>query len=208
LGVYDSYDIPANYGPSTLNTPQMFVISYVYDLPFYRNRSSILGRVLGGWELSGITTIQSGQSLSVTQGTDPFQLVNITGTNTPLYPGGVGLGRGSTAQIRTDVVGDVNGPKTAAEFFNTAAFATAVGHFGDERPGAFLGPGFQVWDMSLIKNTRFGERFNMQLRLETFNTFNHGNPNGVDTTIGDGSFGAVNGWHDPRNLQLGIKLSF
>jgi hypothetical protein len=208
LGVYDSYDIPANYGPSTLNTPQMFVISYVYDLPFYRNRSSILGRVLGGWELSGITTIQSGQSLSVTQGTDPFQLVNITGTNTPLYPGGVGLGRGSTAQIRTDVVGDVNGPKTAAEFFNTAAFATAVGHFGDERPGAFLGPGYQVWDMSLIKNTRFGERFNMQLRLETFNTFNHGNPSGVDTNIGDGSFGAVNGWHDPRNLQLGIKLNF
>jgi len=216
LGVYDSYDIPANYGPSTLNTPQMFVVSYVYELPFHKNQSGLLGKVLGGWELSGITTIQSGQSISVVQGTDPFQLVIAPGTTIgctttpcPLYPGGVGLGRGSSAQIRTDVVGDVNGPKTAAEFFNTAAFATAVGHFGDERPGALLGPGYQVWDMSLIKNTRFGERFNTQLRLETFNTFNHGNPSGVDANISDGSsFGTVNGWHDPRNLQLGIKLNF
>ncbi len=63
LGVYDSYNIASNYGPSTLNTPQMFVASYVYDLPFYRSQSGFLGRVLGGWELSGITTIQSGQSL-------------------------------------------------------------------------------------------------------------------------------------------------
>jgi hypothetical protein len=215
LGVYDSYDIAANYGPSTLNTPQMFVISYVYDLPFYRNRSGFAGRVLGGWELSGITTIQSGQSLSVVQGTDPYQLVTTSSTTIscstppcPLYPGGVGLGRGSTAQIRTDVVGDVNGPKSAAEFFNTAAFATAVGHFGDERPGAILGPGFQVWDMSLMKNTKLGERVNLQLRLETFNTFNHGNPSGIDTNISDSSFGAVNGWHLPREVQLGAKINF
>lgn len=210
LGVYDSYDIAANYGPSTLNTPQMFVASYVYDLPFYKNQSGLLGRVLGGWELSGITTIQSGQSTSVIQGTDPFALV----ANGATYPGGVGLNRGSTAQIRTDVVGDVNGPKTAGEFFNTAAFSEAVGHFGDERPGALLGPGFQVWDLSLIKNTRFGERVNLQLRLETFNAFNHGNPSSIDLNIdnlvpgGGGSFGTVNGWHDPRNVQLGAKISF
>ncbi len=72
LAVYDTYDYKQSYGPSTLNTPQMLVVSYVYDLPFYRNQRNFVGQVLGGWEFSGITTIQSGQSTTITQGTDPF----------------------------------------------------------------------------------------------------------------------------------------
>ena len=199
LATYDTYDYKQSYGPSTLNTPQMLVVSYVYDLPFYRSQSGLAGRVLGGWEISGITTIQSGQSTTITQGTDPFGAA----------PGGLGMLRsGSTVQIRADQIGDPNGPKTAAEFFNTAAFATAVGAFGTSRPGAILGPGLQVWDLSLIKNIRFAERVGMQLRLETFNTFNHGNPSSIDTNVGDGNFGAVTGWHDPRNVQIGVKINF
>ena len=62
---------------------------------------------------------------TVTQsGNDPFA----TAANNN---SGLNLARGATAQIRTDLIGDPHGPKTAAEFFNTAAFATAVGHFGD-----------------------------------------------------------------------------
>src|SRR5579864_5120247 len=197
LATYNTYDYKQSYGPSTLNTPQMLVVSYVYELPFYRNQQNLAGHLLGGWELSGITTIQSGQSTSVTQGSEPF------GT----FPNGLGmLSPGDTVQIRADQIGDPHGPKTAAEFFNTAAFAAAVGHFGTSRPGAILGPGIQVWDMSLIKNFKFAERVGLQLRLETFNTFNHGNPSGLDTNVGDGAFGQVTGWHDPRNVQLGAKI--
>ncbi len=117
---------------------------------------------------------------------------------------------GSTVGVRADqVLANASGPKTAAQFFNTAAFADAVGHFGTSPVGAIYGPGLQVWDMSLIKNTRIAERLNMQLRLETFNTFNHGNPMTVDTNVDDGaSFGTVNGWHDPRNVQIGAKFNF
>jgi hypothetical protein len=200
----------------------MFVASYVYDLPFFRNQSGFVGKVLGGWELSGITTIQSGQSLSITQGSDPFgaQTVpysvggcTIAGTTTscPLYPGGLGMTRsGSTVQVRADQISNnVGGPKTAGQFFNTAAFTDAVGHFGSSRVGAIYGPGLQVWDMSLIKNIRFAERVGLQLRLETFNTFNHWNPMSIDTGVDDGaSFGTVNGWHDPRNVQIGAKINF
>ncbi len=223
LAVYDSYDLKQNYGPSTLNTPQMFVASYMYQLPFFKNERSLAGQVLGGWELSGITTIQSGQSLSVTQSNDPFSLVT-TNTSTisctinppsvtscPVNPGGLGMNRpGSTVQIRADQIGDPNGPKTAREFFNTAAFTQAVGHFGTSRAGTLLGPGLQTWDVSLIKNFRFAERVGLQLRLETFNTFNHGNPSSLDLNFNDGpgAFGAVNGWHDPRNVQIGAKINF
>jgi hypothetical protein len=206
VATYNTYDYKQSYGPSTLNTPQMLVVSYVYDLPFFKGQRNFVGQVLGGWEFSGITTIQSGQSTSITQGSDPFGAL----------PNGLGmLSAGSTVQIRADQIGDPNGPKTAAEFFNTAAFAPAAGHFGSSRPGAILGPGLQVWDLSLIKNIKFAERIGLQLRLETFNTFNHGNPSGVDTSVsdsplygGNGTFGTVTGWHDPRNVQIGAKLNF
>jgi hypothetical protein len=199
----------------------MFIASYVYDLPFYKNQQGFVGKVLGGWEISGITTIQTGQSLSITQGSDPLAAVTVpysvggcaisaSTTSCPLYPGGLGMTRsGSTVQVRADQIGNASGPKTAARFFNTAAFTDAVGHFGTSPVGAIYGPGLQVWDMSLIKNIRFAERVALQLRLETFNTFNHGNPSTVDTNVDDGaSFGTVNGWHDPRNVQIGAKVNF
>jgi hypothetical protein len=202
LGVADAYDLKQSYGLSTLNTPQILVVSYVYDLPFYRHDNSLVGHVLGGWEVSGITNFQSGQSTTVTQGgVDPF--ANAANNNS-----GLNLARGATAQLRTDLIGDPHGPKTAAEFFNTAAFATAAGHFGTERPGTVLGPGFQLWDISLIKNINFGEHVGLQLRLETFNAFNHGSPSGLNTDIGSGSFGSISGWHDPRTVQLGAKIKF
>jgi hypothetical protein len=201
LSAYDTYDLKQSYGPSVLNTPQMLVVSYVYDLPFYRNQRGFVGQALGGWEFSGITTIQSGQSQIMTQSNDPWALAG--------DPGGLGMTRpGETVFIRPDQIGNPHGPKTAAEFFNTAAFTEAIGHFGSSRPGAILGPGIQVWDMSLIKNFRFAERAGLQLRLETFNTFNHGNPSGIDTNVGDSNFGAVTAWHDPRNVQIGAKINF
>jgi hypothetical protein len=214
LSAYNTYDLKQSYGPSVLNTPQMFVMSYVYDLPFYKNQSGLAGHVLGGWELSGITTIQSGQSQLVTQSNDPWQLVTTNSATPycstppcPLYPGGLGMGSSSIA-IRPDQIGSASGSKSVTKFFNTAAFTDAVGHFGSSRPGAFLGPGYQIWDMSIMKNINFGERASLQLRLETFNTFNHGSPSSIDTGVDDGAFGAVNNWHDPRNVQLGAKIRF
>jgi hypothetical protein len=206
-GVQDSYNILAAYGPSTLNTPQIFVLSYVYDLPFFKDQKGLVGHLAGGWEVSGITNVQSGQSMTITQGTDPFATAanNLSGLN---------LARGLDIQIRTNQVGNPQGPKTPTEFFNTSAFQLASGAFGDERPGAVLGPGFQLWDISLIKNLQFTERLRLQLRFEGFNVFNHGSPGQgegafpVDTVIGSPSFGAVTSYHDPRTLQLGAKLQF
>ncbi len=223
-GASDTYDLKLDYGPSGLNTPQMFVANYVYELPFYKSERSLAGHLLGGWELSGIVTIQTGQSQSITQFADPWQLVttnsatpNCSTPPCPLYPGGIGIGPSSIFP-RVDQIGNAGAPRSALAFFNTAAFTEAVGHFGSSRPGAVLGPGYQVWDTSLFKNFKFGERVGFQLRLETFNTFNHGNPNSIQTDIdylaapgtavAPGDFGTVNGWHDPRELQIGGKINF
>jgi len=143
--------------------------------------------VQGGWELSGIVNFQSGQSLIINQKNDPWSLVTTTNstqactisattTSCPLFPGGIGFPSGAPPNqgLRADQVPGVStsGPKTPGEFFNTAAFTQAVGHFGSAAPGAVLGPGFQPWDTSLFKAIKFGERASFQLRLETFNTFN------------------------------------
>jgi Carboxypeptidase regulatory-like domain/TonB-dependent Receptor Plug Domain len=202
LGASNAYNLRQDYGLSTLNTPQILVVSYLYDLPFYKGQRSLAGHVLGGWEISGVSNFQTGQSTTVTQGgVDPF-------ANAANDKSGLNLARGATAQLRTDLIGDPHGPKSVTQFFNTAAFAPALGHFGTERPGTVLGPGFQLWDFSLIKNVSFGERAALQLRLETFNVFNHGSPNSIDTDINSSTFGRVNGWHDPRTVQIGAKVTF
>ncbi len=212
-GIQDTYNVKAAYGLSTLNTPQIFVLSYVYQLPFFKNERNLKGYLLGGWEVSGIANIQTGQSLTVTQGNDPFA----TAANDN---SGLNLAREGLIQIRANRSGDVNGPKTPAEFFNTAAFSPASGAFGNEAPGSLLGPGFQLWDTSLHKNFDLGERVRVQLRFESFNTFNHGSPNAINTscvgstadplscTAGNPAFGTVTGYHDPRTLQLGAKVQF
>jgi len=220
LGVYDTYNLSQSYGLSSTNTPQMLSINYVYQEPFFKKQEG-LGWLLGGWELSGIITIQSGQSLTITQANDPWSLVTQTTSNQactitagpppvtscPTYPGGLGMGS-STIAIRPNQTGSSTGPKTVGEYFNTAAFSQAVGEFGNAATGSVLGPGFQRWDTSLFKNMKFGERVGFQLRLETFNTFNHGSPATVDVGLNDKAFGQVTSYHIPRNVQIGGKLTF
>jgi hypothetical protein len=106
------------------------------------------------------------------------------------------------------------------QYINIGAFSDAVGQFGNEAQGSVLGPGFQRWDTSLFKNFKFGERVGFQLRLETFNTFNHGSPSSIDTNVDDQlttvnpygnnstTFGQVTAYHIPRNVQIGGKFTF
>ncbi len=77
--VYDTYNFGQNYGPAALNTPQIFVANYVYDLPFFKDQRGFVGHILGGWEVSGITTIESGQSISMSQFNDPFNSDDFSG---------------------------------------------------------------------------------------------------------------------------------
>lgn len=218
VAIYDTYNRALDYGPGFYNTPHVFVASYVYQLPFFKQQKGIVGHVLGGWELSGITTVQSGQSQTITQAEDPFACTTSTvtglcvaGSAPGTYPGGLGIGTSGDAfiTVRPDVVAPLTGgPKKLTQWFNTAAFAPAAGHFGTAGVGTVLGPGLQNWDLAAIRNIKFGERASLQIRGEFFNAFNHTNFNAIDTSINDGSFGQVLSTHNPRNIQLGAKLYF
>ncbi len=201
----DSYDFSLDYGPSNFNQPQTFTADYVYDLPFFKHQQGVGGKVLGGWQVSGITAFLSGQSFSLSQPHDPWD------------PNGLNVGLGISSP-RPDQIAPVHMTKTVDAWFSKSSFAPAINHFGSEGNGSLLGPGYNNWDLAAIKNVTFRERYNFQLRGEFFNAFNHesfgagyGNAStagGVDTSTGDASFGQVTSGHAPRRIQLGAKFNF
>ncbi len=100
---------------------------------------------------------------------------------------------------------------TIANWFNPCAFALVPA--ADVRPGnapngAVRQPGLQRWDISLFKNTKMGERLNLQFRAEAFNVFNHTNPDEVGTAFEFFGYGQVLTTRDPRIIQLGLKLYY
>ena len=209
----DTYDPKLDYGPTTLNTPHIFIANYVYELPVFREQQGLLGHTLGGWQISGITSVESGQSATVTQAADPFACIASTttanGCVAGTYPGGLGISSpNGDIPPRPDQIAPVHLTKTQGQWFTTSSFAAAVGHFGSERNGSFLGPGFQNWDMGAMKNIRIGERYRFQFRGEFFNAFNHTNFSGVQTGLNASDFGMVTSTHLPRRIQLGAKLYF
>jgi outer membrane receptor protein involved in Fe transport len=185
----NSRDLRAEKGLASFDVPQVLTFNYVWDLPVFQNSKGITKAVLGGWELSGITNIQSGFPLTVTLPTD-----------------NQGTGGGLE---RANVVGNPNGPKTLYQWFNTAAFTTPpIATFGNEGNNVIRGPGTINWDVGMSKVFAFREDVNLRFRGEFFNVFNHPSFASVDTGLGDLSFGQVNGALSPRLVQLSLVLSF
>ena len=125
--------------------------------------------------------------------------------------GGQGNNHLPNGTNRPDLTGKVSYPKSVNEWFDTTAFAApAQGAWGTLGHNALRGPGRDNWNLSLFKSFTFsesrGSRF--ELRLETFNTWNHTQFNAISTNLGDSKFGQVTSDFDPRILQLGGKIYF
>jgi hypothetical protein len=191
------------YSRAFLDRRHVFTASYVYPLPFLLNSSSPLKYVLGGWELSGIFTYNSGLPLTVTSslGNDP---------------GGLGSANNaaSTAGVRPDLVAPVklsSGDRTINRWFNTDAFKEVpVGAIrpGNAGRGVVDAPGIVRLDFSVFKKFPMGERANLQLRGEAFNFFNHANFNAPTVALGNANFGRILGARDPRQIQIAAKVTF
>jgi hypothetical protein len=197
----NSYDLDAEYGRSQLDRRHVVTATYVYELPFYQSQRGFVGHLLGGWQTSGIITINSGLPLTVTNNS----------ANVPRDPAGQGCtNAATTCSVRPNQVGDAEGPQTVAQWFNTSAFVenTTLGVPGNARRGSINGPGLWRVDASVFKVIKINERMSTQLRLEGFNVFNHENFNTIGTTFGLSSFGTVTGSRDPRILQLAAKFNF
>jgi hypothetical protein len=188
------YDPQYNRGPADYDIKHTFSSSWVYELPWAREKA------YGGWQVSGILLLRSGLPLTVTTA----QGVQSTGT-------------GNRPNRICD--GNLSNP-TIDRWFDTSCFvptADITGTYGDAGRGIIRGPGSFNIDASLIKNTRLG-RYNTEVRIEAFNLLNHpqfGNPN---TTIGNAAVGTISTMlSNPscslcgtteRQIQLALKVRF
>jgi hypothetical protein len=193
------------YGLANYDATHVVKIDYVYDIPGMRGDNFLAKHVLSGWQISGITTFQSGFPLSV--GFTTTTPVDITGT--------------PSVSPRIDVVGTAvlpRGQRTVLQFFNTSVFRLpAVGTIGDAGRWAIRGPGINQWDASLVKRFRVREPFQVQLRAEAYNAFNHTQFTSVNTTAQfnpatgaqvNPGFGQFTGAARPRIMQLAVRFSF
>ena len=197
----------------------MLKANAVYELPFgpgkrFFDRSGFAGKVLGGWQISGIAQFRTGRPITFTSGRGTLNRAARSGNNTPNTT--------LTLDELQNLVGLFHDPKTGlplvvdpslidsqgranSQFF-THPTAGTVGHLSLTPVD---GPGYWNVDTALIKRIRFKERLGVELRLEAFNVFNHTNfqvPNSLD--INDTEFGKINTTFDPRILQLAWKFTF
>jgi len=218
--VYPTYINPHQYyGPSIWDIPNRFSLVWNYELPSPNNGLGLVGRVAGGWQLSGTTILQSGPPFTVSTNASFNPLANAAGTFTGYAPGSgdynadgdnfdfPNVNSYSYSTGRKSYLSGLFGSTHAAALANFPA-PTTFGTEGNERYSAFREPGFEEWDVAFLKNTKITESVNFQLRFEFFNLFNRANLNTVDFNLPDGNFGQATGQNVPRFLQIGGNLVF
>lgn len=198
------YNTLAEYGRAQLDRRHVTTVNYIYELPWFEDQRGFSGKLLGGWQVSGIVTYQTGL---------PF-----TPTYSGFDPAGLGfLNASSPAGGRPFVLCDPNqnAPHTFDRWFDTTCFqSTPVPTSypatpGNSPRGIIEGPPTFRVDFTVTKNIRFTESMRLQLKGELFNALNHTNFTTFGTAATTTStFGLITGTRDPRTVQLGIKFLF
>jgi len=197
----DPFDLAAEHGRSMFDARNRFVLSYQWQVPFWRHPQGWYQHALGDWQLNGITTFMSGTPFTVYDDND----VDLQGS-APEISG--------FSSNRPNLVGNPNnGPRTPAEWFNTAAFqalnpTTEAGQFGNEGRNVVQGPGLQNWDFSAFKMFPITEAKSLQFRAEFFNVFNHANFRLPNNDISSPDFGKITEALPGRQVQLALKFYF
>jgi hypothetical protein len=191
-----------DWGPGAYDHRQVVFANFVYQIPLLKHSDNHLAKTMvGGWELSGIVTAESGAPINL----------GVSGTTLCGTLGGL------DCTVRPDFSGSISYPHTVNEWFSTTPFtAPATDAFGTLGHNALRGPGRDNWNLSLFKNFVFSESrgSSLQFRAEFFNIWNHtqfqgdGINGGIGLNVGAGNFGEITSAYDPREIQLALKLIF
>jgi Carboxypeptidase regulatory-like domain len=211
--VQDWNNLKGERSLSSQDVPQRLVLSYVYDLPIGRGKrifsdaSGVVGKVVSGWGVDGVTTFQKGFPLPITfGGSTPLSQANLgIGVLRPNYVAGCAK---STPHVSSG---------GGIAWFNPNCFtAPPDWGFGDEGrvDPTLRGQGINNWDIAIFKTTNFGpeDKLGLQFRTEFFNTFNRvqfGPPNTACCTANNANFGIVSSQlNSPRLIQFALKFLF
>ena len=226
-GVMDIGNPRLDIGPSEFDVRHRFTFSGVWDIPSPKNQEWA-NKVFGGWQLNSIVTLQSGRPFDVYCGLFWFQGCdfNMDGLNydRPNRPSNLKTSGFTNQQFVSGIFGDPTHSLTPAGGFTSTAVQTfcpngivaffldtpcvPVGSDGNLPRNAFRGPAFYTVDMGVFKNTKIGERLNVQFRMEAFNLFNRVNLYNPIGDLGNPQFGQSTAAFPSRQLQYSLKLVF
>ncbi len=220
----DTYYARNMWGPSDYDTRHVAVINYMYELPFFRSAHNSAGKLLGGWQISGITQFQTGNPCGVAVNNDYVgvgQDGSMDASTNGLTLGSCPAGQFWVVNGNPKILGAMthNGSKDSNLYFATTNpdgspifTAPPAGTFNLQNNirGLIYRPGLENWNMGLYKKFPINERTGVQFRAEAFNAFNH--PNWGSPGLNPKStstFGKVTGkTDDVRNLQLSLRYYF
>jgi hypothetical protein len=193
------FDLAAEHGRSLFDSRHRFVLSYMWEMPFWKRAHTWYQHLLGNWQMNGITTFMSGTPFTVVDQSYNDDAPEITGFSS----------------FRPNLVGNPNnGPKSVSQWVNTNAFqridltTTPAGVYGTEGRNVVQGPGLAQWDFSAFKNIPLAESKTLEFRAEFFNLFNRANFELPNSDISSTTFGQIQQALSPRLIQLALKFVF
>ena len=207
-GIQDFNNPDADWGISGYNQPFNWTSSLVWDVPVGRDRrymstaSALTDAVLGGWQIAFISFVVSGDPVTFTY--SPTALAQVSGITQDF--------RGAT-NYRPNVSGDPYGDRSAITgYFDRTALSIpeTSSPFGNAERNTVRGPNQWTVDLALQKRFRVpvGSATNLEVRAEAFNLFNRTNFNPPNGNVSSNAFGSITSTADPRQVQLGVRLTF
>jgi hypothetical protein len=184
IGAADAFNRKLERDVSSGDIPRVFSAGWVYEIPRWKR--------ISGWEIAGLVRVQAGDAVPISQATN--------------FNSAFGY-----ALQRPNRIGDPNnfGGRSASEWFNVAAFATAPQFtLGTSSRNPIRGPGLQNADLMIGKTFRVNERFKFEFRAEAFNVSNTPPLNDPNASFGSAAFGTITTAGNPRDFEFAGKLHF
>lgn len=185
-------------GTANFDRRQIVVASFDYTLPVFQHSQGLTKTVLGGWTISGITSMETGNPITISAAGDNIFI-------------------GGNTASRANQTGKVHYPKKASKWFDDSVFTQpALFNWGTGGKSAVVGPGRNNWNLTLSKDFHFNENTGFQFKAESFNTWNHTQYTTVNTSVlnsvsgtsYNSGAGQITNAADPRIFQLGAKIYF
>ena len=213
--VPDTYNVSNLYGPSEYDARHMLVINYVWALPFYRDQTTLPGRLLGGWRIAGVAQFQTGAPCGIGTNNNDFAGVGEQGS----------FGCGSEGQFwlmseKPKILHNFAGyTGQTGKYFSTTN-ATGQSIFTQPAAGTFnlqqgvrdsiYQPGYQDWNLSLKKKFAITQAFSSEFTVDAYNFINHPNWAGPNLNPTSSQFGEVTSKSasNPRTLQVGLHFVY
>jgi hypothetical protein len=204
-GVQNNNNLQAERAVSGFDVPHRLLVSYSYDLPFGKGRqffsgvSGVSDKLISGWGINGITTLQEGFPLTLNTSSNPLSAYGV-GTLRPDYVGGCNISESGSAQQKLN------------NWFNAGCFTqppdASLGNLGRTVTAARMA-GIANYDFSVFKGFAVTERINLQFRTEFFNIFNRVQFGPPGETLGTAQFGVVSSTlGTPRLVQFSLRANF